>query len=254
MSIDDWGYPVIVNDVVEPGNIIVGNDDGPYGGSDFLVMHTVTFNLTTLPVFEALEKNSQHFVDEAVRRMDRALRKMVYHTDTAVSDFESAVDLPPTTEQTGKFLRRLATHHDHGAGWAYTRDTEIKHIRYRKDYQGRNRLDRRITRGLRQAFGRGFLDNEHWWRQGSLRQLWYHLYFSILVNVKDSNAPDGVLKGGSVIVHWEEDGEYIESVGPTVGERIADFLEAEPDNEHAKAIAAEMQRVWRLGIATRRKR
>jgi hypothetical protein len=60
---------------------------------------------------------------------------------------------------------------------------------------------------------------------------------------RHSNAPDAHLGEGSIITEWVEDGQYIELVQPSVGALLADFLEAEPENEHAKKIAAEIERI-----------
>lgn len=59
----------------------------------------------------------------------------------------------------------------------------------------------------------------------------------------DNNRPDGHLDGGNVIVYWEETGEYLQFVQPTVGLLIADFLEDRPGDAHAQAIAGEMRRI-----------
>jgi hypothetical protein len=55
--------------------------------------------------------------------------------------------------------------------------------------------------------------------------------------------PDGHINNGSIITLWCEDGQYIELFQPTVGRLIADFLEAEPENEHAQKIAQEIERI-----------
>jgi hypothetical protein len=44
-------------------------------------------------------------------------------------------------------------------------------------------------------------------------------------------------------VYWEETGEYIQMVQPSVGSKIADLLEDRPDDDHSKAIAGEMKRI-----------
>jgi hypothetical protein len=154
-------------------------------------------------------------------------------------------DAQTTVVEVGAILRSLATHHDHGAGWVYTRDTgDLEHIRYRHDYTGYHTFRRRLKRALNlkmlfgsdsisRALGFGWTPSRALtWIQVSLR--------------KEKNLPDGIIKGGSVITFWEEDGEYIETVGPTIGEKVADFLEQDPENPHAQSIAAEIRRVWAL--------
>ena len=55
--------------------------------------------------------------------------------------------------------------------------------------------------------------------------------------------PDGHINNGSIITLWCEDGQYIELFQPSVGQLIADFLVTEPENEHAKKIAQEIERI-----------
>jgi hypothetical protein len=55
--------------------------------------------------------------------------------------------------------------------------------------------------------------------------------------------PDGVLDGGCIITIWEETGEYLQYVQPTVGALVADLMDAHPDLPEVQAVAAEMKRV-----------
>jgi len=55
--------------------------------------------------------------------------------------------------------------------------------------------------------------------------------------------PDGVLDGGSIITHWEETGEYLQYVQPSVGALLADLMDAHPELPEVQAIAAEMKRI-----------
>lgn len=145
----------------------------------------------------------------------------------------------------GSYLRSVATHHGHGDGWTYTRDTgDLQHIRYRRDWTGRNSLWNRTKRAFnpKRLLGRDHLSRKLGFKWSPLGAIaWIHVSLR-----RDRNRPDGVLNGGTVITLWEEDGEYIEMVGPTIGEKIADFLEQEPESPHAIAIAAEMRRVQTL--------
>ena len=151
----------------------------------------------------------------------------------------------------GRNLRLFATHHNHGEGWTYTRNLRgMKHIRYKRDWEGWDAPGARIKRAFspRQLLNRDILSRQLGFKW-SLMGMWAHIVVSLRT---DRNMPDGALNDGIVITVWEEDGEYIEWVGPTVGQKIADFLEAEPDHPHARAIAAEMRRVKRLGVARRK--
>lgn len=60
---------------------------------------------------------------------------------------------------------------------------------------------------------------------------------------RDNHLPDGVLDGGSVITHWEETGEYLQYVQPSVGALLADLMDAHPDLPEVQAVAAEMKRI-----------
>jgi hypothetical protein len=146
---------------------------------------------------------------------------------------------------TGELLRALATHHNHGDGWVYTRDTGgLEHIRYRRDHTGYHAMWPRLKRAFnpKRLFLRGPFST-------MLGLMWTPrsaFAYVVVALRKSNNLPDGALNRGCVLTFWEEDGEYIEMVGPTIGEKIADFLEQDPDNPHAKAIAAEIHRVQGL--------
>lgn len=149
-------------------------------------------------------------------------------------------------DRIGAVLRARATHHHHGEGWSYSRDTGgLQHIRYKRDYTGRNHWTKRLKRATdpKKLLGTNSVFREA--RRGNPRRMAAYAYAWFLVCFrKDSHFPDGQINGN--LVFWEEDGEYIEMVGPTVGVKIADFLEAEPENPHAIAISEEIQRVWSL--------
>jgi hypothetical protein len=150
---------------------------------------------------------------------------------------------------TGELLRALATHHNHGDGWVYTRDTgDLEHIRYHRDYTGYHAPLPRLKRAFnpKSLFSRGSFST-------SLGLKWSLMSAAAWIQVslqKDRNLPDGALNRGLVLTVWEEDGEYIEMVGPTIGEKIADFLEQDPENPHAQAIAVEILRVQDLRPAS----
>lgn len=156
-------------------------------------------------------------------------------------------DQNPTTVEVGKYVKSLATHFtSQTKGWYYTRDIgDLKHIRYGSDSTGYNHWTKRVRRAFdwkhltgRDPFSRMFRN------KGVKRRLisaWAWIYVSLR---KDNHRPDGVV--GGAITHWEEDGEYIESMGPTIGVLVAEFLIAEPEHPHAIRIADEIRRiVWR---------
>jgi hypothetical protein len=136
-------------------------------------------------------------------------------------------------------------------GWTYSRDKgDLEHIRYKSDHTGYNALRKRIPDAFRFGFENAFyapknsLARQLGVEKG--RTIWeriqtFYAYFRIRSR-KDDNLPDGLVNG-SIVTHWEEDGEYIVMMGPTVGVKVLDFLEAEPDNVHAQAILTEMRRV-----------
>lgn len=143
-----------------------------------------------------------------------------------------------------KFVRNVE-------GWTYSRDKgDLEHVRYRSDHAGHNALRNRLPDAFRFGFEHAFYapKNSIARQLGGKgrRSLWqrfqtFYIYFNTRLR-KDDNLPDGLVNG-SIITHWEEDGEYIVMMGPTVGVKVLDFLEAEPDNVHAQAILAEMRRV-----------
>lgn len=147
----------------------------------------------------------------------------------------------------GAALRAYATYYDHGDGWKYTRSTGIRHIRYASDFTGHNKLWGRLKFA---AYGLAGLGKRSWFRPRTVREWYWSIISTIRVRMwPDDHLPDGMV--GGAIVHWEEDGEYIELVGPTVGVKVADFLEGEPGNPFAVAIAGEIERVRRLGVTRR---
>ena len=140
------------------------------------------------------------------------------------------------TDSTIKFARFVATKFSSNLeGWTYSRDLgDLEYIRFKGDYTGYNHWTKRVKRLLtpnrfiRRTRRRGF----SWAGLAS--------YVSVTLR-KDKNLPDGQVNGN--FTFWEEDGEYITLFGPTVGLKVLDFLEAEPDHPHARAILAEMKRM-----------
>lgn len=134
--------------------------------------------------------------------------------------------------------------------WKYSRDHgHLEHIRYSTDHTGYNAFRKRLLDGLRFGWRYSFQPKrtlDKWERElkkeKSIIRRFSDFWFYFLIRFrKDKNLPDGVLSNG-VITHWGEDGEYIVMFSPTVGVKVLDFLEAEPENPHARAILAEMRK------------
>lgn len=152
-----------------------------------------------------------------------------------------AATRPALVHDRARALREYASHHD-SSGWDYTRAHTIKHIRYRGDYAGRNHPLRRVRRWLsgflpRTSTTRQMLGMSRWWN-------WRHPIVSGRVALRtDPHLPDGVINNGSVVAYWEEDGEYLQMVQPSVGILLADLMDAHPDLPEVQAIAGELQRI-----------
>lgn len=125
--------------------------------------------------------------------------------------------------------------HFYPRNWDYTRLHQIKRISYDPDYDYTETLEYRIKRAFRFLFGKAviFPKSSLYWR--------VRMFFYVLK--RDKNLPDGILDGGNVITHWEETGEYLQLVQPSVGALLATFLKEEPENPHAKLIIAELERI-----------
>lgn len=150
---------------------------------------------------------------------------------------------PDEVREIAEKLHDYATHFA-PRDWAYTRDLgDLKSVRY----GATNPYDHwraRWRRALGCFVGRApSLGGHRISRWGMART---YLRSHIVM-------PDGVLDGGSIIAHWEETGEYLQFVQPTVGALIAAWLLYDADNPHAQRVATEMKRIQddyaaRLGI------
>lgn len=149
------------------------------------------------------------------------------------------------------YVFRLHAEHFQQSDWIYTRKTEIKHIRYADAYKGYNHPVKRVQRTVKNLLTRDlswkkiFRDDE---KEMSFKEKLYRkalsVRASILVGLRtDSHRPDGVLDDGNIITHWEETGEYLQFVQPSVGSLLADFLMKDPTHPSARAIAGEMKRI-----------
>lgn len=149
------------------------------------------------------------------------------------------------------YVFRLHAEHFQQSDWNYTRDTNIKHIRYGDDYKGYDHPLKRVKRTAENLFDRNplwkslFRDES---KKKSLKErLWLkalNVRATVLVGLRtDAHRPDGILDGGNIIIHWEETGEYLQFVQPSVGSLLADFLMEHPTHASAQAIAGEMKRI-----------
>jgi hypothetical protein len=157
-------------------------------------------------------------------------------------------------KDSGKYLRSVATHHVHShEKWGWTRKHDIKRIVTTDTGKGQENLGNRIKHTVRSFRGLWFpkdsLDTmfRDMRADDKSKPLWdriRHQYYIIAATLRvgmrtDKNIPDGMFPTGVYAV-WEEDGEYIQVVQPSVGVLVADFLEAEPENPHAIKIAEEI--------------
>lgn len=136
-------------------------------------------------------------------------------------------------------LRQYATHFA-PSEWDYTRDLgDLEFIRHAADYTGYDRIDRRWGRALRNLLGPPDHLHKMLGATGVLDR-WAGFRVSLR---KRKHRPDGALDRGGILVHWEETGEYLQYVQPSVGELLANLMDAHPDLPEVLAIAFEMKRI-----------
>jgi len=160
-----------------------------------------------------------------------------------------------TDESVAKYLHSLATHFDR-KDWEWTRKHDIKHIRREGDYSGYDHPVRRVQRLIKRhlpgnAWRRdrgiwgmlsGTEEKTSFWKKIQLK-VW-GLKAEVYVTLRtDKHLPDGVLENAAIIAYWEEDGEYLQMVQPSVGELLANFLLEDPEHPHAQKILAELTRL-----------
>lgn len=126
--------------------------------------------------------------------------------------------------------------------WDYTRNHHLKSIRYQDDYNKFDTLSYRVKHALQCIYRRDGIFASEFLGPWTIKN---RLSFAFYVLKRDPNLPDGSLAGGKIITYWEEDGEYLQLIQPSVGSLIADFLEQEPENPHAILIVKEMERIQR---------
>jgi hypothetical protein len=149
----------------------------------------------------------------------------------------------PRVHEFADQLRQYATHFEM-RDWNYTRQTSrLKHIRYHGDYSGYDHPLRRLGRLLREFVPTkssnlsDMLGMGRWWA-------WQHPLIAGRTQLRtDNHMPDGWLDNGGIITHWEETGEYLQYVQPSVGALLADLMDAHPELPEVQALADEMKRV-----------
>ena len=142
--------------------------------------------------------------------------------------------------KSAKHLKFLADHFEY-RDWNYTRHDHIESIRYDPEHDPHNKISSRI----KQAVSWLFSPTPQWMKEldGRGQTLGQRLRMVQHFLKRDSNRPDGVLDGGNIITFWEETGEYLNLMQPTVGTLVADFLIEDPTNPHAIKINKELTRL-----------
>lgn len=80
-------------------------------------------------------------------------------------------------------------------------------------------------------------------KPGWLGALQDRLHMSWYVLQLEDHLPDGTLDEGTIITIWEEAGEYIQLVQPSVGDLLAALLRAHPTLPEVRAIVEEIHRI-----------
>lgn len=143
-------------------------------------------------------------------------------------------------EQVIRRLRDLATTYQQDPhGWGYKSnlgEITVKDIVY-TDETNRNSLTTKFRKVTYWLFNAKTL------RELGDDSLWNRISMAVFSLKRQVNRPDGTLNNGTIIAVWQEDGLLIEMLQPSVAVLIADFLEKDPTNIHAKRIVAEMDRI-----------
>ncbi len=145
----------------------------------------------------------------------------------------------PKKNNTLDYLDALANHFEF-RDWDYTRQDHIKSIRYTPEQDQHNKLSQRIKQAAWWMFGK----TPEWYQAlGEKNSLAKRFRMATYCLKRDHNLPDGVLDSGNVITFWEETGEYLNLMQPTVGALLVTFLKEEPEHPHAKLITKELERL-----------
>lgn len=140
------------------------------------------------------------------------------------------------------YLDSLANHFE-PRDWDYTRHHHIESIRYETEYDRHNKISHRVKWASRWLFGK----TPDWIKQLEGKGFGPISRIRIAAHSlkRDTNTPDGILDGGKIITLWEEDGEYLNLMQPTVGALLVTFLKEEPEHPHAVLITKEIERLHR---------
>ena len=141
---------------------------------------------------------------------------------------------PPTPETVLAFANQLRQYATHFAqrDWDYTRDTgDLRPLHFGSRWPSIKHALGYLLKGVADVFP----------EEPSMRPGRWAMVRAALRGY--DTEPDGVLDGGCIITLWEETGEYLQYVQPSVGAMLADWMDAEPENPHALLIAGEMRRV-----------
>lgn len=139
------------------------------------------------------------------------------------------------------YLDFLANHFE-PRDWDYTRNSHITEIRYKSDHDEYNTLSYRLKQSAYWMFGK----TPEWYAAlGEKNNISKRLRMAIHCLKRDTNLPDGSLDSGNVITFWEETGEYLNLMQPTVGSLLVTFLKEDPEHPHAKLITAEIERLYK---------
>lgn len=133
-------------------------------------------------------------------------------------------------------LRQYATHFA-PRDWCYTRDHgDLSAIRYARPEET---LRGRVKASVYWLFRR----TRKWECDLGVDGLAWRFRMALHALRRDRHLPDGVLDNGAVITVWEETGEYLQYVQPSVGALLADLMDAHPDLPEVQSVAAEMKRI-----------
>jgi hypothetical protein len=140
-------------------------------------------------------------------------------------------DVADTVHQMADQLRQYATHFAF-RDWDYTRDVgDLRPLHFGSRWPSIGAALRYLVCGVTHIFP----------EEPKMRPGRWAMVRAALRSY--DNEPDGVLDDGAVITIWEETGEYLQYVQPSVGALIADLMDAHPNLTEVRVLAAEMKRI-----------
>lgn len=140
----------------------------------------------------------------------------------------------PTAGEVNRHAQLLLEYATHFAqrDWNYTRHHKVRSLHFESLSE---RVKDVLSASVRGMFGRkSSLDKmlKQTWMSKALGCWRYH-----------NHLPDGALDNGAILTFWEETGEYLQLVQPSVGALVGDLMVAHPHLPEVKAIAAELKRI-----------